>query len=117
MSIAIYILFAIYVFSNNLFFALLMVSVLIIDAFKKIIDKHVLNVKITTYEKSIVRKHYSELVFLYRIANKGDELIDVTGENLNHDDFYTLTRLSITHDTYIASGFSTFVVKLRPNVS
>lgn len=110
-------MFIIFIVTKDLYFALLQITLLIIYAVKRIFANQVLNVKVKTYSESIVRKHYSELVFLYRIDNRGDELIDVTGQNLNHDNFYTLNRLSITHDTYIASGFSTFIVKLRPNVS
>jgi len=56
-------------------------------------------------------KKSNELIFISQILRDGSGVImvddDGGGEN------YELTRLSITHDTYIASGFNSYVVKIK----
>lgn len=56
----------------------------------------------------------SELIFLKRITGDGKHLMYMVSENTPCDgDNYKLTQLSITHETYIAHGFNTYIVKLK----
>lgn len=61
----------------------------------------------------VVKGH--ELIFLKRINKQGDSSPILSHEENRHysDDNFQITCLSISEGTYIASGFSTFVVKLK----
>ncbi len=54
-----------------------------------------------------------ELIFLRRINRYGESSIEEVKEELYKDDAFQITCLSISQDTYIAHGFSTFVVKIK----
>lgn len=63
----------------------------------------------------------SELVFISRIKRDGsgvEVLSKKDSDKLSSaefmDDVFTLNSLSITHGTYIASGFNSYVVKYLP---
>ena len=55
----------------------------------------------------------NELIFLRRINKYGESSIEEAKEELHQDDDFQITCLSISEGTYIAHGFSTFVVKLK----
>lgn len=56
----------------------------------------------------------SELIFLKRINGDGEGILNIPEENTPWSgDNYKLTQLSITHETYIAHGFNTYIVKLK----
>ena len=56
----------------------------------------------------------SELVFLSIIALDGSKITPVKNSTpLEKDYNYTLTCLSITNKLWIASGFFTYIVKLK----
>jgi hypothetical protein len=56
-----------------------------------------------------------ELIFISRILRDGSAIVDVSQEDMSHLDMedFTVTCLSITLQTYIASEMNSFVVKLR----
>lgn len=56
-----------------------------------------------------------ELIFLKRIDKYGDSSPKPAHEDNRHysDDNFQITCLSISEGTYIAHGFSTFIVKLK----
>lgn len=56
-----------------------------------------------------------KLIFLGMIDPKGNSIADVSKKDLScwNDDFFALNRLSLTFDTYIASGMYSYVVKLK----
>jgi hypothetical protein len=59
----------------------------------------------------------NELIFISRIQKNGDniEVVDNSKmQDMYGKDNFHLNCLSISSGTYIASGFSTFVVKLKP---
>jgi hypothetical protein len=62
-----------------------------------------------------MKRYGSELEFLFHIVPDGSEVRDVKDEQLEavNSDMFELNRLSISEDTYIASGFNSFVVKLK----
>ena len=63
-----------------------------------------------------------ELIFVSQIKRDGSGtfpvpesyLKEMLENTLMKDDPFSLRRLSITEDTYIASGFNSFVVRLKP---
>lgn len=59
-----------------------------------------------------------ELIFLKRIDKYGDSSIKPKHEDNRHysDDNFQITCLSISEGTYIAHGFSTWVVKLKNKI-
>ena len=63
-----------------------------------------------------MERYGSELVFISRICGDGKEIKKI-GENENidfiQDELFKLNSLSISNRTYIASGMSTYVVKLK----
>jgi len=64
-----------------------------------------------------------DLIFISRIKRDGSGVAKVFKKNIKHltenpfasKQEYVLNRLSITENTYIASGFNSYVVKLKPN--
>ena len=56
-----------------------------------------------------------ELIFLKRIDKYGDSSPKPAHEDNRHynDDNFQITCLSISEGTYIAHGFSTWIVKLK----
>lgn len=69
----------------------------------------------------VMKKKAHELEFISRIKRDGSGIEPVSkivkvkmAENpFFMNDEYKLTSLSITHETYIASGFNSYVVKLK----
>lgn len=67
----------------------------------------------------IMKKKASELIFISKIKSDGSGVSRVFKRELhllNNDprkEEFNLTRLSISEDTYIASGFNSYVVKLK----
>jgi len=61
--------------------------------------------------QNVMKGH--ELIFLRRINKYGESSIEEVNETLYKDDNFQITCLSISQETYIAHGFSTFVVKLK----
>ena len=58
----------------------------------------------------------SELIFISRIAGNGENIYPVEHEEANKfckTETYKLTSLSLSNGTYIASGMSSYVVKLK----
>ena len=72
---------------------------------KKAIDK--------AYNESLVMG--KDLDFLYRIKSDGSGVECVNPDYIEAcaNEKFTINRLSITEETYIASGFNSFVVKLK----
>lgn len=75
-----------------------------------------------------MEKKGKDLIFASLILRDGSGTIPVGTEwttNSNHprtddisymdDDLFTLNTLSISHKTYIASGFNSWVLMLKPN--
>jgi hypothetical protein len=69
-----------------------------------------------------MKRKAKDLVFISRIIGNGldlEILSDVESETLQDkyfiDDEYKLNCLSISNKTYIASGFNSYVVKLKSN--
>ena len=63
-----------------------------------------------------MKRYGSELIFISRIFGNGKQIeiiedIDITGTST--EELYELNSLSISNGTYIASGISTYVVKLK----
>lgn len=64
----------------------------------------------------------NELIFISRIKRDGTGVHKVTKKHLKFllehpiqkEEEFILRRLSLTEDTYIASGFNSYVVKLKP---
>lgn len=56
-----------------------------------------------------------ELIFISRIKGDGSGVIDLSTNDMifENETKFTLTSLSITHKTYIASEFNSYVVKKR----
>lgn len=62
-----------------------------------------------------------DLIFINQISRDGLTLIKVTDEDLNHmkenrfarEELFELNTLSLTEKTYIASGFNSYIVKLK----
>ena len=69
-----------------------------------------------------MKKYPHELEFISRIKRDGSGTEKLTEENLfffqenefAKKDLYELTPLSMSEKTYIASGFNSYVVKLKP---
>lgn len=59
-----------------------------------------------------------QLIFLKRINKQGDSSLIPAHEDNRHyyDDNFEITCLSISEGTYIAHGFSTWVVKLKNKI-
>lgn len=62
-------------------------------------------------------KKASELIFISRILRDGSGvqqvLADEQKEFENSNENYKINSLSLLHKTYIASGFNSYVVKLK----
>lgn len=58
-------------------------------------------------------RYGSELEKINWIAPDGSHVSYADSPELRNDDLYELNRLSISEDTYIASGFNTFIVKFK----
>jgi len=56
-----------------------------------------------------------ELTFISRIVKTGKAVIDVTDEDMSRldNDTFQINCLSISEQTFIASGFGTYVVKIK----
>jgi hypothetical protein len=58
-----------------------------------------------------------DLIFISRILRDGSGVEPALDMNMHNrfvaDEVYKLNRLSITHDTYIACAFNSYVVKLK----
>lgn len=61
------------------------------------------------------KAHGRDLEFMRRIHSDGtSSKLDIKEQPGLHDSLFTLTCLSITEGTYIASAFGTYVVKMKP---
>lgn len=63
-----------------------------------------------------MERYGSELIFISRIFGNGKQIEiieDVEITCLAKQEVFTLNRLSISNGTYIASGMSSYVVKLK----
>ena len=68
------------------------------------------------------KKKPHELIFISRIKRDGSGTAKVFKKDVKHltenkfakEDEYTITCLSLTEKTFIASGFNSYVVKLKP---
>lgn len=63
-----------------------------------------------------MKRYGSELIFISRIFGSGKAIeiiedIDMTGTAT--EEVYELNSLSISNQTYVASGMATYVVKLK----
>lgn len=62
-----------------------------------------------------------DLIFINQISRDGLELIKVTDKTLKHmkenrfarEEIFELNTLSLTEETFIASGFNSYIVKLK----
>ena len=55
-----------------------------------------------------------DLIFLHRIKADGSgTIVFDSPEELWQDEVFKVNSLSVTNETYIASGFNSFVVKLK----
>lgn len=56
-----------------------------------------------------------QLEFIGLISRDGKNILPVTESVYedHKDEYYTLNGLSTTHKTFVASGFNTFIVKLK----
>lgn len=65
-----------------------------------------------------IRAKGSELEFISVIKRDGSGTRKVTKHDLKHleNDTFTLLRLSISEDTYLAHGFNSYVVRRKPIV-
>ena len=81
------------------------------------LKKEVLD-KVIDYEK-IMKKKASKLIFISRILRKGEgvrKLNDDDKEWLNEQNAkFEINCLSVICKTFIASGFNSYVVKLKKN--
>lgn len=63
----------------------------------------------------------TELIFISRIKRDGSGTKKVFKKDIKHltenkfakEEDYSISRLSISHGTYIASGFNSYIVKLK----
>jgi hypothetical protein len=76
---------------------------------KRIIEQSIL---IEMFRPQRVMKG-EELIFLRRINKYGESSIEEVKEELYKNDNFQITCLSISEGTFIAHGFSTFIVKLK----
>lgn len=60
-----------------------------------------------------MERRADEIIFISRIKRDGSGVEPV--RNADKVGRFALTCLSISHKTYIASGFNSFVVKLKEN--
>lgn len=61
-----------------------------------------------------------DLIFICRIVRDGSGVEPIADQDVMshvHDTLFTLASLSITHGTYIASEFNSYVVRLKPKRS
>lgn len=60
----------------------------------------------------------TELKFISQIERDGSGVKEITTEHLEHllkfNEGYTLSSLSLTEQTFIASNFNVYVVKIKP---
>jgi hypothetical protein len=56
-----------------------------------------------------------DLIFISQINRDGNGTTDVSSLNMtfNDDENFTINCLSLTNETYIASGFNSYVVKIK----
>lgn len=56
-----------------------------------------------------------DLIFISQIKRDGSGTIDLSNKDMSHyeNTTFILNRLSISNDTYIASEFNSYVVKLK----
>lgn len=66
-----------------------------------------------------MKRFGKELEFISWIKRDGSGVDKVTEAHIEvmKDEVFKVRRLSISHDTYIASGFNSFVVKLKASIS
>jgi hypothetical protein len=59
-----------------------------------------------------------DLLFISQISIRGEGVLPVRQEYIDimQKDNFDVNRLSISEDTWIASGFNSFVVKVKPKV-
>ena len=69
-------------------------------------------------------KKASELIFISQILRDGSgtkKVCEELNEKLQNaqyiDDYYEINSLSLTEKTHIASGFNSYVVKLKPTTN
>ena len=61
-----------------------------------------------------MKRFGSELNFISRISGDGQKLDkDIKRIKYREKDIFNLNRLSISNNTYIASGFNSYVVRLK----
>lgn len=65
---------------------------------------------------NLMRVKGSELEFISVIRRDGSGTRKITKADLKHldNDVFTLLRLSISEDTYLAHGFNSYVVRRKP---
>ena len=71
-----------------------------------------------------MEKYPHELEFISRIKRDGSGVAEITEEDLDHfrgnkfasKEKFTVNCLSMSERTYIASGFNSYIVKLKPQV-
>jgi len=63
-------------------------------------------------KNEIMTKEAKELIFINQIKRDGSGVLRCSEFDPTSEE-YTLNRLSISEDTWIASGFNSYVVKLR----
>jgi len=69
-----------------------------------------------------MRKNPTELIFISQIKRDGSGTKKIFKKDIKHlttnkfaaSEEYEINRLSISEGTYIASGFNSYVVKLKP---
>ncbi len=56
-----------------------------------------------------------DLIFISAISRDGDGTLPLKNIGMNHldNDWFKINCLSLTNKTYIASGFNSYVVKLK----
>ena len=61
-----------------------------------------------------MKRYGSELDFIARIGREGNCLKkDIEQSDARDRDIFEINKLSITHGTYIASAFNSYVVRLK----
>jgi len=69
-----------------------------------------------------MKANAKDLIFISNIMRDGKNILMIDKELQEHlekdtiDISYDLTMLSMTYKTYIASGFNSYVVKLKSNL-
>lgn len=126
--------FIAYLYTKDMWFAILQMSCLLMWFFDKRIGKVYNNTvtvnntennselvnKINNIEQMLslqkpnnVVKAY-ELIFLKRISPDGETLTDITDDNCpREDENFRLIKLSISQGTCIAHGFNSYIVQIK----